>query len=112
MWYMLYKKPAQVFVLFLSGVMALVGSLQVLDLGDNDLEDWAEVEKLASWPCLQYLQLGNNRLSNIHYPTAEGTCLKLSIIGVTAVKPNADKSSIHRIFFGLVLVEFAKTQAL
>ncbi|DBB11985.1 hypothetical protein WJX82_006869 [Trebouxia sp. C0006] len=40
--------------------------LQLLDLEDNNISDWAEVMHLSHLPCLQHLWLGGNQLQHIN----------------------------------------------
>ena len=43
-------------------------ALQLLDLEDNCLSDWAEVMHVSQLPCLRHLWLGNNQLQHIQLP--------------------------------------------
>ncbi|KAK9806127.1 hypothetical protein WJX72_002459 [[Myrmecia] bisecta] len=45
-----------------------LSQLQVLDLEDNGLSEWQEVEQLAGLPCLERLLLSGNQLTEVHYP--------------------------------------------
>lgn len=47
--------------------VALTG-LRALNLEDNALEEWGEVERLAFLPRLERLHLGGNRLTRVAYP--------------------------------------------
>lgn len=42
--------------------------LQLLDLEDNCLTDWAEVMHVSRLPCLKHLWLGGNKLQHVQLP--------------------------------------------
>ena len=46
--------------------------LKALNLEDNAIGDWSEVERLGSLPSLERLHLGGNRLDRVAYPSRNG----------------------------------------
>ena len=48
---------------------AAVLSLQLLDLEDNNISDWAEVMHLSQLPSLKHLWVGGNQLQQVHLPS-------------------------------------------
>ena len=50
------------------GDLAALAGLEALNLERNAMEEWSEVEKLASLPSLERLHLGGNRLRRVRYP--------------------------------------------
>lgn len=46
--------------------------LKLLDLEDNQISNWGEVQLLCALPALQALQLGGNRLQRVHYNQGGG----------------------------------------
>ncbi len=43
-------------------------NLKVINLDDNDIEEWSEVNKLAALPSLEKLHLNQNKISMITHP--------------------------------------------
>lgn len=50
------------------GDLAALAGLEALNLERNAMEEWSEVEKLASLPSLERLHLGGNKLRRVRYP--------------------------------------------
>ncbi|KAK1422181.1 hypothetical protein QVD17_25125 [Tagetes erecta] len=46
-------------------------SLQVLNLEENYIADWSEIEKLSQLKCLEQLHLNKNNIERIWYPTTD-----------------------------------------
>ena len=61
----------------LSSTSTTLLALQLLDLEDNGLSDWAEVMRVSQLPYLRHLWLGGNELHHIQLPpgTPLGSCL-------------------------------------